>query len=126
MNRAKLSVIAGSFGFGLVGATVLMAFLADHHWYVTYQIALVFESSWVWAQLGGAALAIIGSIGMAFCITQKNTLRVGIGLVALGLLLLLVFGGNIINVHDWAISLLLPMLLTLLVGTILVVGGKRT
>lgn len=125
MNRAKLSVIVGSFGFGLVGASVLMAFLADHHWYVTYQIALLFESNWGWAQLGGAALAIIGSIGMAFYITQRNAVRVGVGLITLGLLLLLVFGGSIINVHDWAIALLLPVLLTLFVGTILVVGGKR-
>ena len=125
MNRAKLSSTIAIAGFVTIAASVLMAFLADHHWYVTYQIGLLFEGIWGWAQLAGGALAIIGSIGMAFCIAHRTTLRSGITLIA-GLLLLLSFGGNIINVHDWAIALLLPVLLALFIGTILVVGGKRT
>lgn len=125
MNRAKLSSTIGIAGFVTIAASVLMAFLADHHWYVTYQIGLLFEGIWRWAQLAGGALAIIGAIGMAFCIAHRTTLRSGITLIA-GLLLLLSFGGNIIKVHDWAIALLLPVLLGLFIGTILVVGGKRT
>ena len=126
MNRAKLSTTVAIVGFVTVAASVLMAFLADHHWYVTYQIGLLFDGIWGWAQIAGGALAIIGSIGMAFCVPHRTTLRSGIPLLALGLLLLLVFGGNISNVHDWAISLLLPVVLALFVGTLLAVGGKRT
>ena len=126
MSRAKLSTTIATAGFVTVAASVLMAFLADYHWYVTYQIGLLFDGIWGWTQLAGGALAIIGSIGMAFCIAHRTALRSGITLIAIGLLLLLSFGGNIINVHDWAIALLLPVLLALFNGTILVVGGKRT
>lgn len=126
MNRPKLSATIAAVGFAAMVSSVLMAFLADHHWYVTYQIALLFEGMWGWAQLTGAGLAIIGSIGMAFYVTRKNTFRVGVALIILGLLLSLVFGGSIFNIHDWAISLLLPVMLSLFAGTVLAVGGKRS
>jgi hypothetical protein len=34
MNRTRLSVITSSAGLVAVTASVLMAFLSDHHWYV--------------------------------------------------------------------------------------------
>ena len=70
MNRAELSVTISSVGFAVVAASVVMAFLVDHHWYVTYQIALLFERTTWWVQLAGAVLAVIGCIAMSAYLTQ--------------------------------------------------------
>jgi hypothetical protein len=116
MNRARLSVTIGGIGFTVVALSVVMAFLVDHDWYVTYQTGLLFERTMWWVQLAGMVLAVIGSIGMSACLTQRATSRVGVAFIAAGLLLALLFGSDLLNVHDWMISLLLPVLLLLSAG----------
>lgn len=123
MNRSKLSFTIGSVGFALVAASIVMAFLADHHWYVTYQIALLFERTMWWVQLVGVILAVIGCIGMSAYLMQRVAMRAGIALIAAGVLLTLLFGSGISNIHDWMISLLLPVLLLYLTGTMLAIVG---
>jgi hypothetical protein len=118
MNRSKLSIMIASVGFAVVAASVVMAFLADHHWLVTYQIALLFESTMWWVQLAGVALAVIGCVAMSVCLTQRVASRAGVAFIAAGLLLALLFGTGLLNIHDWMISLLLPVLLLLVAGTI--------
>jgi hypothetical protein len=121
MNRSKLSVVTASVGFAFVAASVVMAFLTDHHWLVTFQIALLFESTMWWVQLAGVALAVIGCIAMSACLTPRAASRVGIALISAGLLLPLLSGGisAVLNIHDWTIALLLPVLLALFAGTML-------
>lgn len=119
MNRSKLSVIIASVGFAVVAASVVMAFLADHHWLVTYRNALLFESTMWWVQLAGVALSVIGCIAMSVCLTQRMASRVGVAFVAAGLLLALLFGSGLLNIHDWMISLLLPVLLLLFTGAMI-------
>jgi hypothetical protein len=121
MNRSKLSVTVASVGFAVVATSVVMAFLADHHWYVTYQIALFFERAMWWVQLAGALVAVIGSIGMSAYLTERAAVRLGITLIAIGLPLLLAGAWAI---HDWTISLLLPSLVVLFDGAVLVVVGS--
>jgi hypothetical protein len=123
MNRSKLSFTIGSVGFAVVAASVVMAFLVDHHWYVTYQIALLFDRMMWWVQLVGVVLAVIGCIGMSAYLTQRVAFRAGIALIAAGLLLTLLFGSSLSNIHDWMISLLLPVLLLLFDGTMLAIVG---
>ncbi len=121
MNRSKLFVTVASVGLAVVATSVVMAFLADHHWYVTYQIALLFERAMWWVQLAGAMLAVIGCIGMSAYLSQRAALRLGISFIATGLPLL--FAGTL-AVHDWTISLLLPALVGLFNGAVLVIVGS--
>jgi hypothetical protein len=126
MNRAKLSVAVASVGFTAVAVSVLMAFLSDHHWYVTYQIAEFFESAKWWVQFAGTVVATIGSIGMSAYLTERAAPRVGIAFMAAGLLLILLFGSEILNPHNWMIALQLPVLLLLFAGsTVLIVWYRR-
>jgi hypothetical protein len=122
MNRSRLSVTIGSIGFTLVAASVVMAFLVDHHWYVTYQTALSFERTMWWVQLAGALLAIVGCVGMSAFLPKGAALRTGLTFMAIGLILPLLFGA-ILNIHDWEISLLLPMVLVLFDGAMLGIVG---
>ena len=105
--------------------SAVMAFLADHHWYVTYQIAEWFDESFWWVQLAGAILSIIAGIGMAKNLTDTLASRIGVGLILAGLLLIVFAGGPsaIFNIHDWEIALVLPVLITFLDGTILIYIG---
>jgi len=119
MNRTRLSVTISSVGFTVVAISVVMAFLVDHHWYVTYQIALLFERTMWWFQLAGVMLAVIGCIAMSAGLTQRVASRVGIAFIAAGLLLAVMFGSGLLNIHDWMISLLLPVLLLLFAGAML-------
>ena len=45
MSSAKVWVAVAGAGFAGLAASVAMAFLADHHWYVGYEMALHFEST---------------------------------------------------------------------------------
>jgi hypothetical protein len=117
MNRARLSVAIGSVGFAAIVVSVVMSFLVDHHWYATYQIALLFERAIWWVQLVGVTLAVTGCIGMSAGLAPRVASRVGIAFIATSLLLTLLFGSSLLNIHDWMISLLLPVLLLLFAGT---------
>jgi hypothetical protein len=119
MNRTRLSATVGVVGFTVVALSVVMAFLVDHHWYVTYQTLLLFERMMWWLQLIGIVLAVVGSIGMSAYLTQGVASRVGIAFIAAGLLLALLFGADLLNVHKWTVSLILPVLLLLSSGILL-------
>jgi len=110
-----------------MAVSVVMAYLVDHHWYVTYQVALLFGRTFWWVQLAGVLLSVIGCVGMAANITARAALLIGVAFVATGLLLPLWFGGlSILNVHDWRFSLFLPVLLVFFEGTMLgIVGAFR-
>jgi len=57
---------------------------------------------------------------MAKSLTDKLALRIGTGLILVGLVVL---GGGpsaIFNVHDWGIALVLPLLVIFLDGTVLI------
>jgi hypothetical protein len=102
-----------------------MAFLVDHHWYVTYQTALFFDGTMWWVQLAGALLAIIGCVGMSAFLPKRAALRTGFTFIAVGLILPLLFG-RILNIHDWEVSMLLPIVLLLFDGVMLgIVGYPR-
>jgi hypothetical protein len=124
-NRPKFWLALATVGFAIMTCSAVMAFLADHHWYVTYQIAEWFDESFWWVQLAGAILSIIAGIGMAKNLTDTLASRIGVGLILAGLLLIVFAGGPsaIFNIHDWEIALVLPVLITFLDGTILIYIG---
>lgn len=99
-----------------------MGFLADHHWYVTDQLADWFDETFWWVQLAGVVLSVIAGVGMAKSLTDTLALRIGAGLFLVGLLVVVLGGGpsTIFNVHDWEIVLVLPLLVLFLDGTVLI------
>lgn len=125
MNRSRVWLAIGGAGFAALAISVMMAFLADHHWLVTYRLADVFDGMWGWVQLAGVVLSVIGCIRMAVTLSQRAQLVAGSTLILIGLFLPLLFGGvlAILNVHDWKVSLLLPELFVLLNGAILGLHG---
>jgi hypothetical protein len=105
-----------------MACSAAMGFLADHHWYVTNQLAEWFDETFWWVQLAGAVLSVISGIGMAKSLTDTLALRIGAGLILAGLLVVVLGGGpsDIFNVHDWEIVLVLPLLVMFLDGTVLI------
>jgi hypothetical protein len=101
-------------GLSLMTVSVLIGFLADHHWYLAYETSLR-VGMWVWrVQAAGMVLSVLGCIGVLVNATPRAALLMGAALIAVGLLLLVVFGGvSILNVHNWRIVLLFPLLLLL-------------
>ena len=118
------TVITGS-GAALTAFSVLMAFLADHHWLIGYDAMLLFERSLPWVQLAGLLLLVPGSICVAVDQTPRLDVRLGIALTATALILPLLFGGysHILNVHNWTFALAFPLLTLAISGVLLAIIG---
>src|SRR5262249_9889792 len=125
MGHRRLSTVTTSAGLALTACSVLMAFLADHHWLIGYDAMLFFERSITWVQLAGLLLLVGGSLWVA--VTQKPRLNVQLGsaFCTTALLLPWVFGGYsaIMNVHSWTFALLFPLLLLAFSGALLAIIG---
>ena len=125
MSNRRLSTITTGAGLVLTACSVLMAFLADHHWLIGYEAMLLFERIVVPVQLAGLLLLVTGSLWVA--VTQRPRLNVQMGsaFCATALLLPLAFGGYsaILNVHNWTFVLLPPLLLLAFSGALLAIIG---
>ena len=127
MRHPKSWAATAVVGLTLMAVSVLMGFLADHHWYLGYETSLL-VGVWFWrVQAAGIVLSVLGGIGLLVNATPRAALLMGAALIAAGLLLLVVFGGvSILNVHNWRIVLLFPLLLVFVSGALSgIVAGLR-
>jgi len=105
--------------------SVLMAFLADHHWLIGYNAMLVFERTMLWVQIAGLLLFIVGCIWLAGNVNPQISLVLGLAFVIAASLLPLLFGGYlaVLNVHSWTVTLCLPLTALFVSGTLFAAGG---
>lgn len=105
-----------------MACSAAMGLLADRHWYATSQIAEWFDQTFWLVQLAGVVLSVIAGIGMAKSFTHTLALRIGTGLILVGLLVVVLGGGPsyILDFHDPKIVLLVPLLVIFLDGTVLI------
>ena len=127
-NRSKFWLALGALGFFLLASSVAMAFLSDHHWYVTEEIARFFDRITLWVLLVGLLLSIVAGIGMARTLPATWPLRIGLVLIVASVLTVLLAGGPlaILNVHDWRVVLIFPTVVVFVEGAILVLAGTAT
>ena len=125
MRHRRLSAVATGAGVVVTACSVLMAFLADHHWLIGYNAMLVFERTMFWVQVAGLVLFIVGCIWLAGNVNSQISLVIGIAFVVAASLLPLVFGGYlaILNVHSWTVALCLPVAALFVSGTLFAAGG---
>ena len=121
MNRQAFWCVFGAAAFATVACSIVMAFLVDHHWYITYQIALLFERTMWWVQFTGLVLSPIAVVGISRNLTRRLKSRLGIASMFVGLLLV----PFALNIHEWTIALFLPALFSLLDGSLLVLVPSR-
>lgn len=122
-NRLKLWAATAGAGFALIAASVFMAFLSSYHSYVGYERSLRLEA-WEWrVQAAGIVSFVVGGIGLLASLAPGATLRTGVVLIGTGVIVCLVFGTFILEVHDWGIVLIFPVLLILLGGSVFVIVG---
>ena len=109
----------------MTACSVLMAFLADHHWLIGYNAMLMFERTMFWIQIAGLVLFIVGCIWLAGNVNSQISLVVGIAFVIAASLLPLAFGSYlaVLNVHSWTVALFLPLTALFISGTLFVAGG---
>jgi hypothetical protein len=115
MNRPNRWLAAGISGFAVMALSIVMAFVdgrGGYYGYPKYQWLLAFERVLWWFQLSGAVLSIVGCIGMSIYLTERIGLLIGFGGILAALIVTLLFGGAILNVHSWTIALILPIFLT--------------
>ena len=122
-NRLKLWAATAGAGFALIAASVFMAFLSSYHSYVGYERSLRLEA-WEWrVQAAGIVSFVGGGIGLLASLAPGATLRTGVVLIGTGVIVCLVFGTFILEVQDWGIVLIFPVLLILLGGSVFVIVG---
>lgn len=125
MKHKQLSAVTVGAGLAVSACSVLMAFLADHHWLIGYNTMLVFERTMFWVQIVGLSLFIVGCIWVARNVNSRISLVLGLAFVIAASLLPLLFGGYLVvlNVHRWTVALRLPLAALFVSGTLLAAGG---
>ena len=122
-NRLKLWAATAGAGFALIAASVFMAFLSSYHSYVGYERSLRLEA-WEWrVQAAGIVSFVVGGIGLLASLAPGAAIRTGVALIGTGVIVCLVFGTFILEVQDWGIVLIFPVLLILLGGSVFVIVG---
>jgi hypothetical protein len=125
MNHARTSVATTSAGLVIAACSVLMAFLADHHWLIGYDMMLVFERTFLWVQIAGLVVFIGGCTWLSVRVSPDVALFVGVAFAVMASLVPLVFGGYfvILNVHSWTVALCAPLIILFVSGALLAVAG---
>ena len=124
MSRPKPWAATAAVGFTLIAVSALMAFLADHHWYLGYETSLGLSVWFWWIQAAGIVSSVVGCIGLLVNVRPKAALLIGVALIAADLLLLFSFGWEVLNVHNWRFVLLLPVLLVFVNGAMFAIVGS--
>jgi hypothetical protein len=103
MGQPRVWAVTASLGVAVVAASVVMAFLHNHHWLISYDMVLIFERAFWWVQFTGLIMFIVGCVGLVANLTPRRALFVGMAFVVAALLLPLAFGGYlaVVNAHDW-------------------------
>jgi len=125
MNRLRASPATTGAGLAIAACSVLMAFLADHHWLVGYDTMLLFERAFLWVQITGLVVFSGGCIWLAAKVSPHVALFLGIAFATAASLVPLIFGGYlaILNVHSWTVALCFPLIVLFLSGALLAASG---
>jgi len=115
-------------GLVIAACSVLMAFLADHHWLIGYDTMLLFEQAFFWVQIAGLTMFVGGCLWLATRLRPKVALFIGLAFAIAASLVPLLFGGYlaILNVHSWTIALVPPLMVLCVCGVLLAAGGFFT
>jgi len=125
MGHARFSAVTTGAGLVVTACSVLMAFLADHHWLIGYNAALLFDRTMFWVQVAGLVLFVVGCIWLAANLSSQSSFIVGLTFAVAASLLPLAFGGYlaVLNVHSWTVALCLPVTVLFVSGALLAAGG---
>jgi hypothetical protein len=118
-----------TFGVGLAMVVVglVMCFLDGHPWLISYSQLPVFERVAWSTLLVGTVLSIIGSVGVAVCLSSRTALPLGIASIGASLLiptgLEAALSASVFYVHSWTFSFFVLIFLGVCIGLIFILVG---
>ena len=54
-----------------MAASVVIAFLHNHNWLISYHMLLIFERTLLWVQFTGLIVFVVGCIGLAANLVRR-------------------------------------------------------